>query len=244
MTPKDQVIIDFMKYAGDIPEEMLVQLKLHNVSDRVLNYKKVEMPKTAEEDVYLLPRQKLCKVSSLEDLHKAAALFEKEHDKLRLPERVEFSQNYVKVASEYADAEYPFTIIKYAGTPDTDMHNLKYALEMRTAAANNMGRSGEEYQKIAELLETGKVTQVKLAEIIYDLDKQHGFDRRRNMSDPYDMVFNKMAEEAPQAAKLSKPEIVAKYGEGILAEIEQPDGAVNYDRFNQIVRTLPDVKSI
>lgn len=245
---KESTVESFKKYASthtDVPERYKVHFKLHNLPDPVLP--KTETAKTASEGTYLLPSLYLCKVANEADLKKAAALFDKEHQKLELHERVEFSQNYVKIAENFNNVDYPVSIIKYAGMPDTDMANLQYLLEMRTAAANNMGLPGDGYKKIAELLDAGirdKEDQVKLAAAIHTLDQVHGFDRRRNMCDAYDMVFNKVAEDEPKPQKLTKAEIVAKYGEGILAEIEDEDGEINYDKFDKIVKGLPDVKSV
>lgn len=248
----EDVMNSFLKYAEthtDVPDKYRIYFKLYNMPTDVLDVQRIE--KTAEAppvNAYLLPKKKLCKVAGLVDLQKAAKLFETEHQKLNLTDRVEFSQNYVKIASNFNDAPYPACIIKYSGIPDTDMNNLKYLLELRTAAANNMGKTGAEYQKLSSILETkapvDKEDQIKLAEYIHNIDVDHGFDKKRGLYDAFDMVFNKVAEDKEEPPQLSKAEIVAKYGEGILAEVENEDNSINYKRLDEIVRALPDVKAV
>ncbi|MCB5270551.1 MAG: hypothetical protein LHW56_01750 [Candidatus Cloacimonetes bacterium] len=235
-----------------VAERISTFLNLYNLPEEV--FAQAGSVKEAAEEktpIYLLPEQRLCRVAGTEDLVKAAQLFEREKTKLPIPQRVEFSQNFVKSASTFGLLEIPCDIAKYASCLDTDLGTTRYLLDIRAAAVRRKGGDPSVYVKLASLLGHIEVTPdkeelSKLASLIYTLDKQHGLDAPaydRKLPCAYTTVFNQAdsavekqaAQEEVPFRELTKAELVARYGEDLVAEVEGHDGEVDYDKLQDIL---------
>ncbi len=246
-------------YIPRVEDRIASFLNLFNVPASILEKKasdseKDGLEKSAEEfsPQYLVPSKKLCKVANKMDLHIAAKLFDNHFDQLDIPTRIEFSQNYVKISSEIKYSNFSTNIAKYAAELDTNLSNTKRYLELRAAAAHrsNLVKAGEEYIKLAKQLdgvdfdETTKEELQKLAELIYSIDKDYGFENSKKMPCAYTVVFNKLADNDPAmamsaqdniAAKtMSKADIIGRYGVAALSNVENEDGTINPERVAEL----------
>ena len=193
--------------------------------------------KTASESsAELLPGR--YSVSGAAGLKAAGEEFQTKYARLNVEDRLEFAGNFVKTAEDWGVSEdLPDMVRIYAGYADTDKNTLCDQLLMRKAACQRSGKDGCLYNMLAEQLKEADVEKssfiekVALADAIHQLDDALGFtapayDRR--MPDAYRIVFNKEAEDAaaalPEAQTLTKADIVARYGEGVLDEVEDDSG--------------------
>jgi hypothetical protein len=191
-----------------IAEKIDTYLDLYNIPDSLFakasNFVKEG---SGEKEWYLLPKQSMCKVASIQDMRDANAMFDKNHTKLNIPDRVDFAINFLKVADALGYTEgYSPAIIKYAALMDSDLENTKYMLSLRAAAVNRTGNSGEEYNRlITSISKLGEDTQVsrdeliKLANTIYEIDKKYKLeDKKYDNKIPcaYSIVFNKEAKDS------------------------------------------------
>lgn len=228
-------------------------LNLYDIPEQLFTY---QVEKVAEapaiEPCYLLPSMKLCKVAASSDLEKAADLFDREHKKLNVSQRVEFAINFIKSAGEYDITTYPNTIAKYAGVLDTDFESLQAMLEYRAAAASLRNLSGDQYIKLAfdlKEVDTRTTTEdrVKLAETIQKMDEAHGFTEPkydRKMPCAYSIVFNKeaMVSSDEHDVPPTKADLVAEYGDGILDAVEDADGNIDMKKLINIRGTYAPIK--
>jgi len=221
-------------------------LNLYEVPEDLFKHKEAEKTAHDTEPRYLLPSLQLCKVASGVDLEKASQLFDTEHQKLNVAERVEFAKNYVKLAREWNKSEYTYSIAKYAGLLDTDLESLQAMLEARAAAVSRRNEDGSLYTKLAFDLKQldskpDKEELEKLAGLIQVLDEDHGLDSPQydnRLPCAYGSVFNKEAQEdgSEGQSTIPKAEIVAQYGDGVLEMIEDEDGEIDVEKFKEIKR--------
>jgi len=199
---------------------------------------------STENEFYLLPSMNMCKVASKEDLQDAVDTFVKEHKKLDVMRRVEFSENFVKAATKLDFDEYPTQIAKYAGLMDTDRVNLNSMLEARAAAASRSGQDGSVYRELAssmkEVEDPSKEELSKLASVIHNLDEDFGFTTSEYdnlLPNAYLTVFNKQAGDfASSEEDVSAAEIVARYGEESLEAVEDEDGNIDIEKLKNLER--------
>lgn len=239
------------KTAAEISRRLDTYLDLHGIPDSLFCYQVKTAREKRPEPRFLLPEASLCKVAGASDLYQAQDLFDREHRKLPLAERVEFSQNFLKAARDFGCKPSSPNIAKYAAELDTDLHNTRLLLDARATYARRKGLSGEGYIKLASMLEEFEVEAAKkdlekLAEVIHQLDQEHGLDTPRaekHIPCAYSSVFNKLAEEADavkpeEVSELTKAEIVAQYGEGILDEVEDEEGNIDQEKLNKLLGSL------
>lgn len=238
-------------YHTKIASVLNTYLDLYNVPESIFDTvgaPSVEKVAEVTEDKYLLPKQGMCKIASSDDLSRASLAFSKEYNKLKISDRVEFSKNFMKYATELKfRAPISIQIVKYAAMLDTNMDSVKDLLRIRVAAANRQGKSGSEYKKLASLLEgeveASKEELEKLAEVIQVIDEEYGFDHPkydRMMPDAYGVVFNKEAMDLTDGAaaaqdQMDKATIVGRYGEGVLSAVEKDDGSIDYDKLKALI---------
>lgn len=215
-------------------------LNLYSIPENMFETAQTKTADTAGPR-YLLPNLNDCPVYSKEDLVNAGEVFTKQASKLSLPHRVEFAQNFCKLASEWEYVPYPSDIAKYAGVLDTDMANLSYMLEIRSAAATREGQDGEMYTKLAHSLldveeKPDKEELTKLAHLIHEIDTMYGFDDEKydtKLPDAFSVVFNKQADEAP-SSKMDKSTVVARYGLDALEAVEDEEGNIDEGKIKQL----------
>jgi hypothetical protein len=259
-------------YLPQVEAKLYTFLDLFNVPKSIFE-KKAQVKKTASEfeERYLLPSKKMCKVASVQDLADASDLFSEHLDKLDIPTRIEFSQNYVKIASEVKHRNFSAEIAKYAAELDTNLACTQRYLELRAAAAQraHLDRRGDEYLKLASqlkevnLADASKDDMKKLAHIIYALDKSYGIENSKKMPDAYSVVFNKEANDPATtvnatddltAKTMSKADVIGKYGIKALSSVENPDGTLDTKRlaemnkmkqiFNQANQSNPALNNV
>lgn len=235
------------KTADEIATRLDTFLNLYDIPEAEFARISEKTAGSGFEPRYLVPSMKLCKVAGAESLRKAGDLFEKEHKKLKIAQRVEFSQNFVSAGRELKEKDFPKAVAKYACMLDTDLSNTEHMLRLRASAARLRGQNGAEYLKLAEQI--GEVTNKpetdelrKLAECIRQLDDRHGFDSRRyreKLPCPYSVVFNKQATQVPDAAldadTMTKADIVARFGEEALDALEDENGKIDKDKLRQFI---------
>ena len=216
-------------------------LNLYSIPESMFETAQTKTADTADSPRYLLPNLNDCPVYTKDDLVEAGEVFSKQASKLSLPHRVEFAQNFCKLASEWEYVPYPSDIAKYAGVLDTDMANLSYMLEIRSAAASQEGQDGGMYTKLAHSLldvqeKPDREELTKLAHLIHEIDTMYGFDDERydsKLPDAFSVVFNKQAEDAP-SSKMDKSTVVARYGLDALEAVEDEEGNIDENKVKQI----------
>lgn len=240
------------KTASAISSRITAFLDIHGLPEEIFKYKPTEKMASTSACFVLLPEQDMCKVASEEDLHVAGKLFAKEFTNLTVPERVVFSQNFIKAAAHFQISEYPTEVAKYASQLDTDLSNTKFLLEARALLAARTGQDGQEYTKLAQELDTlteePKVQELeKLAEVIHTLDVSKGFDAPKydkHIPCAYSSVFNKVAEESVRdedkdeedLKKMDKAAIISKYGDGVLEQVEDEDGNIDIEKLKEVAK--------
>lgn len=235
------------KIAQEIGDKIESFLELYEIPESLFEYKK-GMTKKAATPKFLLPTEKLFKYNSKEDLVKCAEVFVSEHDKLLLNQRVKFSENFIKAASEYGVDNYPDIIAIYSATLDSDFSKSAEYIELRAYAAKDSNVK-KQYKEIAELVKNAEADNKeelrKLAELLHALDTEAGMEEviyKNKLPDAYKTVFNKQAEDilenedAESFENMSKADIVGKFGEGILEEVENEDGTIDYDKLKELAK--------
>lgn len=237
------------KTADDISSRLDTFLNIFEVPEGVFEKKKmVKSAGTGPEPRYLVPSIKLCKVASARDLVSAGDLFDREHDHLRVAQRVEFAQNFINASSDFGHEKCPPAVAKYACMMDTDLTSTSHMLRLRAAAAKRIGKDGGEYVKMAEQIEM--VTEApsnddlrKLAECIQGYDEKNGLDGkafRNRIPCPYSVVFNKQAvDEDPGSdidlETMSKGDIVARLGKESLDALEDDEGNIDREKLKEML---------
>lgn len=202
---------------------------------------------------HLLPSAGLYKVATVTDLVNAGTHFEKNLPAYSLPERVEFSKEYSKVATTIRSQRLPKAVQTYCGVMETDMDNVKALLGIRKVAACRAGKSGVEYDKlssaISQVKQADKDELEKLAQTIHAIDSVYGFTAEKydkKIPDAYASVFNKEATERdggedPETStkQMTKEDIIAQYGEDAVEALENEDGDIDYKKLQHLVDTKP-----
>ena len=247
------------KIASEIEHRLDTYLELHSIPDDIFTGLRKQAAATDDgfEPFYLLPTRQLCKVASVEAMHAAQEAFEKQVHYFPINDRVEFSQTFVKHSSEMQVPVTSKHINKYAALLNSDLSMTKELLEYRALAAMRTGKSGDSYRKIATELDKIEVKPdtdelKKLAEVIYGLDQEHGFDVKRYdrfFPCSYSTVFNKEAldegiangspksEEDPiDPASITKADLIARFGEGVLDGVENEDGELDKEAVKDVLK--------
>lgn len=248
------------KLAEDISDRLSTFLELHSIPESIFTYKSDPEEKLASSSkkdfppTYLLPEHHLCKIADSEDLTNAEVLFDLELNKLPISDRIQFSQNFMKVARTLDVPVTSHNIAKYACVLDTDLASTSHFLEARAALARNTGQSDAEFLKLADLLSKSEVDEEKkvikkLADTILELDMQYGFDHPRydnRIPDAYSSVYNKEAEDvlsgggdaSPKLEDLSEAEIASRYGVDTLEDARDENGEIDFS----VLREILDVR--
>ncbi len=203
--------------------------------------------KTAGEIHELLPN---CKIASKEELVQAGNDFSAQFSRLELAERRSFAENFVKAAQEFA-VEAPSEVNLHAGVGVEANPALPEHLLMRKLALDRRGKNSSAYEllhrKLAELNSaTYSLDELaKLAEALEEADLAYAVRKSgpgKNIPDAWHSVFQvKQAEDAQDktpAESLSKADIVSRYGEGILEEVENDTGEIDQPRLKKLLSTL------
>lgn len=221
-----------------------------------------ERKKTAAEAALeLLPG---IHVAGAEELRQAGEDFKTHHLRLDYDERRAFARNYVKRAQTLLVDDLPQEVRIYAGLSRVrPPEALRKHLELRKAAALRRGKDGTAYEKLAQSLEETQPELVSpeewgaLAATIHTLDMEHGVTDGRNarrLPDACRVVFTgenpvdpACETAAPPEAAPDKQELVRRFGEGVLEDVERPDGGLDVRRIAEIMRLFgqtPDMEGV
>lgn len=183
-------------------------------------------------------------------LEKAAADFSANYLKLDYPDRIEFSQNFCKYA-EAEGADIPADIAVYTAENTELRPDALDQLHFRKLAAERAGRNGSIYDDLAKAVATSTSAtpdaMFKLAAMVHSIDDYFGFTEPsydKRLPDAWHAVLQKRAEidDSDTQNELSKSDILARFGEGALDEVENPDGSINSLRLRQIQRLFSDAE--
>ncbi len=172
-------------------------------------FKEAEI-KEAADTYYLLPEKKRFLVSNKEDVKLAEQVLREKYAQLSVEDRAEAFVRLGNIAGAMDVGLSPSTY-KLAGFTITSTRELKDWLEARKEASFGT-KIAEAYEKLAtaytdvpEHLDD-RVTQVKLAQTIHELDKEAGLTGLygKKLPDPIQTVFNteKLASEQTKIGSL------------------------------------------
>lgn len=203
--------------------------------------------KTAQTCYGLLP---MCKIASKEELVQAGNDFSAEFGKLDLAERRIFALNFVKAAADL-DAELPDEIRLHSLQGTEANPALPEYLHMRKLALDRQGKDSSAFAALHSQISEADITRytpaglAKLAEAIDEADAASGLRESgsgKTIPDAWHSVFRiKVAEDTAEntpTESLSKADIVGRYGEGILEEVENKDGEIDQTRLKKILGSL------
>ena len=216
------------------------------------------MKKQASNYGYLLPNKHFFKIASSTDISEATILFQKESASLNLADKIEYCSNLIKTSEELGALVTDDTINAYAGCADCDIAEVKVGLSLREGLSIRKGTDGSSFSKLGSSLnsleeEPSHSELLDLVTVISSMDKTAGFSERdyKKIPDPMLTVFNKSAEntepksqenqkltdkdkENEDLKQMTKAEIIGRFGENILPEIEEPDGKINIDMLKHV----------
>ena len=234
--------------AGRIEARLAAHEVLRGGSPRLI-FK--ERRKTAAVEAWeLLPG---VRVAAEGELRKAGEDFEARHARLTFSDRVAFACEFAKCARAMGDAPLPNAIRVYAGLGRaSSLEDVRKHLLWRKAAALRGGRSGEDYEKLARALDAADDEELSrqdlraLAAAIHILDDEHGFTRGRNsrrLPDACRVVFTGEEDAAPPVetpAPQHRPSdgqaLAARFGVGVLEQVEGPGGDPDPARVAEVMR--------
>lgn len=214
-----------------------------------------EMEKVADEERFdLLPG---ISVGSAEEVVQYGNDFSNNYNNLSYSDRLDFSENFCKVA-ELVDADIPEDVAIYAGYDIDIRPDVAEQMHFRKLACERAGKDGSLYEQLGSMLEgldrgsASPEEMYKLACLVHAEDARNGFtdvsyDKR--LPDAWHAVLCKHAEEDGSGSEesndkpkdeMTKSDIVARFGDQALDEVENPDGTVNQKRLHQIMMLFGD----
>jgi len=232
--------------AAEIDAKLATYEALYGIHNKVA-FKEPGVEKTASKEIELLP---LCKIASSEELIQSGNDFSSQFDRLAQEDRRVFARNFVKAASELGVSDIPDEVRIYAGEGVEGRPDLMENILFRKIAMERQGKSAGGYDVLyfnLLKLDTGKMPNEdlrKIAEALETADDMYGMSEGRHgksIPDAWHSVFQvKKAEEDDSVAKpdltsMSKAEIIGKYGEGILEEVEKDNGDIDYEKLKQVL---------
>lgn len=239
--------------ASTIEKRLDTYIDLYDVPDAFSFLPEKTASTTDFKPRHLLPSAGLYKVATIKALTSAGKHFESNLSDYSLPERVEFSKEYSKIATTIRSQRLPKTVQTYCGVMETDFDNVKALLGIRKVAARRAGKTGVEYDKLASAIsgveQADKNELEKLAQTIHAIDSVYGFTSEKydkKIPDAYASVFNKEATERVggeepevETKQMTKEDIIAQYGEDAIEALENEDGDIDYDKLQNLVDTKP-----
>lgn len=186
--------------------------------------------------------------ATAEELEKAGANFEAAHGRMTYEDRLAFAQGFARAADTEKLAGLPGAVLVYAGRGlPADGAKVREHLTLRKAAARRRGRDGEPYARLAEGLRGISLEDAapgdlrKLAALIRRMDEEQGLaagKAARRLPDASRLVFTERTERergkkdqgtlaCPHLAELTREDLAARFGEGVLEEATNLDGTLN-----------------
>ena len=229
--------------ASAIDKRLGVDEELHNLSHRAAFKPQIE--KTASSvAVALLP---LCKIASKPELFQAGQDFCRDFEKLSSKDRRIFSRNFVKTAKAFG-MDIPDDVRIYACEGVEGRADLMENILLRKVAMEGRGVEHSGFAQLYENLKDmdlrglGNADLYKLAQAIDEADEFYEIRenlRGQTIPDAWHSVFQvKQAEqEAPRTDinGMSKAEIISRFGEGALEEVENGEGEIDREKLKNLI---------
>ena len=200
-------------------------------------------PRHQVKQAELLPD---CNVASREELFQAGQDFSCDFAKLASADRRTFAHNFVKAAAYFGLETVPETVRLYAEQNVQANPELCENILLRKVAMDRMGNTDNGFATLYNELRSCDVQQFtrdELHKIAEALDYADTVYQLRGVPDAWHSVY-KLAEEndgeknKADAADMSKADIISRFGEGVLEELEQDDGSIDRARLARIVQAF------
>ena len=246
------------KIASDKAAEINANLEkyeaLYGINNRVVF---ADLTKQAADDANVIELLPMCKIASEEELIQSGKDFSEQYEKLASKDRRTFALNFIKAASgQFPDVEIPEQVRLYAEVGVEGRGDIADSILLRKVAMERQGKDTVGYDTLYSDL-SGLDTAAlpvsdlhKLAEYLDKADNLVGLRETKHgktIPDAWHTVFQiKQAEAADMTTKLdvdslTKADIIARYGEGILDEVENDDGSIDKERLKEIIEVVePD----
>ena len=247
------------KIASDQAKEIDANLSkyeaLYGIPTRVVFTKMTKQAsESTKEAIELLP---MCKIASADELIQSGKDFSEQYEKLASRDRRTFALNFMKAASErFKDVEIPEQVRLYAEDGVEGRSDIADSILLRKVAMERQGKDTVGYDTLYNDLKGIDTAALpvsdlhKLAEYLDKADNLVGLRETKHgktIPDAWHTVFQiKQAEAAemttkPDVDSLTKADIIARYGEGILDEVENDDGSIDKERLKEIIEVVePD----
>lgn len=232
--------------AVDIEKRLEVAEALHSVANKV-RFKKTAQEAEPQATVALLP---MCKIASKAELVQAGKDFCKDFEKLSSADRRIFSRNFVKTA-KLSGIEIPDAIKIYACEHVEARKDLaEQVLLRKTAMEGSRGEDcgfGALYDKLRQIdpVDLKMPDLYKIARLLDTADNFYGIREKgpgKTIPDAWHSVFQvKQAEIATPAVSvesMTKAEIISRFGEGALEEVENDEGEIDRGKLRNLVQAI------
>lgn len=232
--------------AENIEKRLDVAEALHSVPNRV-NFRKAAAETGPKATIALLP---MCKIASKEELVQAGNDFCRDFEKLSSADRRIFARNFVKTA-KVTHVGIPDTIKLYACENVEARKDLADQVLLRkTAMEGSCGSDcgfGALYENLRQIDPASlKITELyKIARLLDSADNFYGIREKgpgRTIPDAWHSVFQiKQAEIATPAVSvesMTKAEIISRFGEGVLEEVENGEGEIDRAKLRNLLQMV------
>lgn len=262
-TPEQTAIsIGYAKLANALPQYVIENLRkaadLHGIDNALFTEDSTKVAQDNTEN-YLLPEKKRFKITGAQDVKTAESLYIEKYAQLSIEDRSEMGMRLVKYAEEHHVSLQPSTQ-KLAGFTMTSTQIFKDWVEARREASLKLGSAmSPAFAELAnnfkgvEPFISDRRDQLKLASLVYSLDKQAGLTKYygRKLPDPLQTVFNTDLQSknfTKIGTSLHNVQVLKSLpltfwqdalGDDIAAEIA-PDGELDPDLLEQVLPTLPN----
>lgn len=229
--------------AEEIDKRLCIDEELHSLPNHVAFKPKLE--KTAcGVSVPLLP---LCKIASKSELFQAGEDFSRDFEKLSSKDRKVFSRNFVKIATAW-NMNIPDDVRIYACEGVEGRTDILDNILLRKVAMEGRGLTNSGFDQLYDNLHKIDISELtnsqlyKLAQTLDEADEYYEIRetlRGRTIPDAWHSVFQvKQAEQAAPRVdvdSMSKAEIVSRYGEGALEEVEDGEGEIDREKLRNLI---------
>lgn len=229
--------------ASAIEQRLGVDEELHNLANRVAFKPQIEKV-SSSPTVALLPH---CKIASKSELFQAGKDFCRDFEKLSSKDRRIFARNFVKTASAL-NMEIPEDVKLYACVDVEARPDIMDNILLRKVAMEGSGVSTSGFAELyanlmdMDIAKLGCADLYKLAQAIDEADESYGIRetlRGRTIPDAWHSVFQvKRAEQETPGVdmdSMGKAEIISRYGEGALEEVENGEGEIDREKLKNLI---------
>ncbi len=232
--------------ALNIEKRLEVAEVLHDIPNKT-RFKKIAQVTEPKATIALLP---MCKIASKAELVQAGKDFCKDFEKLSSADRRIFSRNFVKTA-KLTGIKIPDTIKIYACEQVEARKDLADQVLLRKAAMEGSrgedGGFGALYDSLRQI-DTNALKMpdlYKIARLLDSADNFYGIREKgpgKTIPDAWQSVFQiKKADiETPavNVESMTKADIISRYGEGALEEVEDDEGEIDREKLRNLIQAV------